>query len=100
MEDSSCHARSSIPMLVQYQSSKILWKLCVVCAALHPVQCCLESMVSRIYIPLICCMGMINTWETSIMHKTINDSKLGSILDDLIVPVTIFCPLSPVDETV
>jgi len=72
MEYSSCHARSSIPMLVQYQSSKILWKLCVVCAALHPVHCPLESVVSHIRISLICCTGMINAWETSIIHKTIN----------------------------
>jgi hypothetical protein len=80
MEDSSSWARSSIPMLVQNQSSKILWKVHVVCAALNPVQCPLESMVSCICISHISCMGMINTWETSIMHKTINDNKLGSIL--------------------
>jgi hypothetical protein len=29
------------------------------------------------------------------------DNKLGSVLDELIiVPVTIFCSLSPIDETV
>jgi hypothetical protein len=27
------------------------------------------------------------------------DNKLGWILDDLIVPVTIFCRFSPIDET-
>lgn len=72
MEDSGSHPRSSISILVQYQTSKILWKLCVVCAALHPEHCPLESVVSYVCISLICFMGMTNTWENSVMHKTIN----------------------------
>jgi hypothetical protein len=79
VEDSVCHARYSIPMLVQYQSSKLLCKLCVVCTLLLPVHCPLESMVSHICISLLLYGSDQNIGNLN----NAQDNKLGSVLDYL-----------------